>query len=269
MLILLLCGLVVLLLSDPAMGWGLATHVELAHSALGELATVGTCAAGLILAYRRDFLCGNILADVIVGKKLSRRRRLAHHWPAGQRLLKNAAHDSSRAFAYGFLAHLAADTVAHNSLIPELIQRTGSTITLGHVYWELRADQLIDPDHRITIKHILNSKHHTHEQMMTDHVYPDLKWFGLNRSVFTRVGRLTHGPSFTKAVGFCEDLSRWQLSEELIQRHRDRALQRMLEAIATDGTGSLTRIDPNGHAAFRTLKARTPTANRVQSLPRR
>ena len=82
---------------------------------------------------------------MIIGKKLSSRRKKCHDWTAGWRLLENSHDDRTKAFAHGFLCHLAADTVAHNYFIPEQIVRTGSTITLGHLYWELMADQLTHP----------------------------------------------------------------------------------------------------------------------------
>jgi len=43
-----------------------------------------------------------------------------------------------RAFAFGYLAHLAADTVAHNYFVPRQLAVTSSTSSLGHSYWESR-----------------------------------------------------------------------------------------------------------------------------------
>src|SRR2546428_465863 len=43
-----------------------------------------------------------------------------------------------RAFGLGYLAHLAADSVAHNFFVPKQLAVTSSTSSLGHSYWESR-----------------------------------------------------------------------------------------------------------------------------------
>ena len=43
-----------------------------------------------------------------------------------------------RAFGLGYLAHLAADAVAHNYFVPRQLAVTSSTSSLGHSYWESR-----------------------------------------------------------------------------------------------------------------------------------
>ena len=246
--------LILLAVSTQAHAWGLATHVELAETVLHELALLGSGVATLLLTHRRDFLRGNVLADVIVGKRLSRRRRSSHHWAAAHRLLTYAEDDRGKAFAYGFLTHLAADTVAHNHYVPALIQQTGSTVTLGHLYWELRADQLTAAEHRRTFRQLIKSRHNGHEQMLADHVYPELKWFALNRSVFARLNRLTSNRRFTRAFAICEDLSRWDLSRGMIDTHKAQACQRMLELLKLGRRSALTTEDPNGYVALNRLR---------------
>ena len=49
-----------------------------------------------------------------------------------------ARDDPLRAFGLGYLAHLAADSVAHNYFVPKQLAVTSSTSALGHSYWESR-----------------------------------------------------------------------------------------------------------------------------------
>jgi len=256
MFVFLLTSILILLLADRAGAWGLTTHMELTQAVLGDLVGIGSGMAGLILAYKRDFIYGNIIADIIVGKKLSKRRRRSHHWGAGRRLLETAKDNQRRVFAYGFLTHLAADTVAHNRYIPKIIETTGSTLTFGHLYWELRADQLAQPDHKRVTKQLLKLKHLGHQHSLARRIYPPVKWFGFNRTVFTRLNRLTNGNGFSVALDMCEDLSRWQLSPQIVGEFKDQARERMLDLICDGPDSAVTGEDPNGYLALQTVKAR-------------
>ena len=53
-------------------------------------------------------------------------------------ILDGARDDPLRAFGLGYLAHLAADSVAHNYFVPKQLAVTSSTSALGHSYWESR-----------------------------------------------------------------------------------------------------------------------------------
>lgn len=250
----LLITLMLFLLCSQSLSWGPATHVELAQSVLSRLSSLGSGLADLLGRYRRDFLFGNVFADVIIAKKLSPRRQAAHNWDAGRRALTNADDDRSRAFAYGFLTHLAADTVAHNLYIPSLIRQTGSSVTLGHLYWELRADRLVAPEHRTTARRLLRLRKPDHDQAIADHVFPEVKWLGLNRGIFTRTNRITNGPNFGRAMGVWEDISRWQLLPETIQRHKSDACDRMIDLLLNGHASALLQEDPNGLAVLQRLR---------------
>ena len=62
----------------------------------------------------------------------------AIHGPSGLEILDEARDEPVRAFGYGYLAHLAADAVAHNYFVPHQLAVTSSTSALGHSYWESR-----------------------------------------------------------------------------------------------------------------------------------
>lgn len=256
MFIFLLTAIIVLILADQASAWGVATHMELAQTVLGDLAGIGSGLATLILAHRRDFVCGNVLADFVIGKKLSRRRRHSHHWPAAERLLGQAKDDRALAFTYGFMTHLAADTVAHNHYIPQLIRESESTTIMGHLYWELRLDLLTTAKHRAMTGRLLRTEYPWLGQIHAEQIYPQLKWFGLNRSVFTKVNRFVTGPRVSKAIERCQDFSRWQLSEEHCCNYREQARQRMVELILEGPDSKITRTDPNGYAALKRVKSK-------------
>ena len=91
----------------------------------------------MIKKYRHDFLYGNLMADIIIGKKFLPEDKNPHSWDVAMGLLDSAKTRQQTAFVYGYMSHLAADTVAHGSFI-----KTKKNI--GHTLVELRADSMID-----------------------------------------------------------------------------------------------------------------------------
>ena len=67
-----------------------------------------------------------------------------HNWRVGFNVFKQAKPGAEQAFALGFLAHLAADTVAHNYFVPFKTVASFHKTNTRHAYWELRYDQRMD-----------------------------------------------------------------------------------------------------------------------------
>lgn len=126
-----------LLAPSFAFAWGPLTHVYLGNEifSLASLLPAGVYA--LIRKYRHDFLYGNLMADIIIGKKFLPEDKNSHSWDVALSLLDSANTQQQKAFVYGYMSHLAADTVAHGSL-------TNTRKNFGHTLVELRADCIID-----------------------------------------------------------------------------------------------------------------------------
>src|SRR5262245_12323119 len=137
---LVLAGLEFLGLSEAVFAWGPATHVGISGSALSQISLLPTAIAAILVRNPLSYLYGSIAADVVFAKRWSRVKQFCHHWSTGFRLLDTAEDDRAQAFAYGYLSHLAADTVAHGKYVPHQIATSGTTQNFGHFYWELRAD---------------------------------------------------------------------------------------------------------------------------------
>lgn len=126
-----------LLLPSLAFAWGPLTHIYLGSEivSLGSLLPAGVYA--LIRKYRHDFLYGNLMADIIIGKKFLPEDKNPHSWDVALSLFDSAKTQQQKAFVYGYMSHLAADTVAHGSF-------TNTKKNIGHTLVELRADSMID-----------------------------------------------------------------------------------------------------------------------------
>ncbi|HSM92070.1 MAG TPA: zinc dependent phospholipase C family protein [Anaeromyxobacteraceae bacterium] len=144
----LLGGAAVLVLAFPAhaQAWGPLAHLSFSAQALGNVSVLGLDVQGLLQGHGNDFLYGSLAADIVVGKNLARFIHHCHNWKVGFGLFDEARAGAEKAFALGFLAHLAADTVAHNYFVPYKTVTSFGRLGTGHGYWELRYDQKIDPE---------------------------------------------------------------------------------------------------------------------------
>ena len=133
--VVLLLGFV--LIPKTVFAWGPLTHMYLGDQILSCAPLLPAGILALIKKHRQDFLYGNIMADTILGKKYLPDDKSSHSWEVGLRIFDQAKTWPERAFAYGYLCHLAADTVAHETL-------TDDKGNMGHTWIELKADSIID-----------------------------------------------------------------------------------------------------------------------------
>lgn len=126
-----------LLAPSFAFAWGPLTHIYLGNEifSVGSLLPAGIYA--MIRKYRHDFLYGNLMADIIIGKKYMPEDKNPHSWDMALNLLESAKTHQQRAFVYGYMSHLAADTIAHGSFM-------SNRKNIGHTLVEMRADSIID-----------------------------------------------------------------------------------------------------------------------------
>ena len=134
MMLLYLLGL--LLIPSFAFAWGPLTHMYLGNEVLSLSPLLPAGIYGLIRKYRQDYLYGNLMADAIIGKKYLPEDKSSHSWDVALRILRQAETDPEKSFAYGYLSHLAADTVAHGILTEDLKN-------VGHTWAEMKADGMI------------------------------------------------------------------------------------------------------------------------------
>lgn len=241
-----------LLVVDPleALAWGPATHIKLANDLLGQTALLPAAMAALLRKNTRDYLFGNIAADVVLAKKLSRVRQICHHWDTGFSILKDAADDRGRAFALGYLSHLAADTVAHNKFIPRQLATTKTTLSFGHLYWELRADSSIGPHYWDDLESVLQEAHAAHRASLSQRITDTLLPFSVNWRLFYRLNGFVTKQSLRWVMDRWHMMSRWPLSDQLMREYRAECLERIVDVLAKQQRSSVLHDDPNGNAAL-------------------
>jgi hypothetical protein len=126
----------ILLIPSNAFAWGPLTHIFIGNEILMLPSLLPPAVYAIIKQYREDFLYGNIMADLVIGKKYLPANKNVHGWDFGFNLFDSATNNQQKAFVYGYLAHLAADTVAHEFL-------THEKKNIAHTLYELKADSLL------------------------------------------------------------------------------------------------------------------------------
>ncbi len=242
--------------TESAFAWGPATHVELADTILGRLGMLPAAIAAILSRHRLAYLYGNIAADVVFAKRWSRVKQFCHHWSTAFRLLDSARDDRAASFAYGYLSHLAADTIAHGKYIPRQIAVSDCSMNFGHFYWELRADAAQPAEAWTQLEDLLEADHDHHHESLQEHITDTFLSYELNRLLFDRMNAFTVRGGFRRTMGLWNRYSRWDLPLDLLAGYREECLDR-IGSVLTEGTASpVLRHDPNGTSALMDLHVR-------------
>lgn len=245
----------VLLCTSDALAWGPATHIKLGSDLLSQSGLISAGLASLLLKHRRAFLYGNVATDTVFAKKMSRVKQICHHWSTGFNLLEAARTDEGKAFAYGYLSHLAADTVAHNKFLPRQMAVAQSTVTFGHLYWEIRADCPIARSHWARLRNVLQNEPGEVEDLLRATLTNTLLSFRTNRVIFRRMNLLVSLGSWRRSVDFWARLSRHQIDADLLTSYHAESLARMVDVLNRGVQSPVLHFDPNGNAALDYAKA--------------
>ena len=129
-----------------ALAWGPGAHMVTGNWILQNLSALPVAVAASLAEYPSLFLQGCLSADIFIGKGSVAKKGHSHNWESGFALLRKAGSTRSRAYAHGYLAHLSADTVAHNFFVPSLLPIAPGNGRMAHVYLEMQADRLVPWD---------------------------------------------------------------------------------------------------------------------------
>lgn len=174
-----------LLFPDEALAWGPVTHVALGEAVLRSAVVLSPLLRRLLGRHPLAFLYGSVAPDISMAKNYAPAHRHCHHWHMGWSVLDAASTDATRAMAYGYLAHLAADTVAHNCFVPRQLLRSRGIAAWNHAYWEHRMDlELGARSARRTRSLVLDRSHSEANELLDEVLSPTLFSFQTNRRLF-------------------------------------------------------------------------------------
>lgn len=238
-----------LLLPDTLHAWTPGTHVVLGERILASLELLAPAIADLLRAYPHDFLYGSIAADTTMAKKFAPADRHCHAWHVGQEVLDLAPTDALRAFGLGYLAHLAADVVAHNHFVPRQLVVTSSTRSMGHTYWESRVETVLGDEVPRAARDLIRLDHRPADAHLERILSPTIFSVRTNRRLFRGMVRLTDSRPWQVGMQVAVDQSRWDLDETLIAGHLAHA-EGYIRVALNDTDNPLMALDPNGESAI-------------------
>lgn len=163
-----------------AWAWGPLTHSYLAHELFSYAAVLPAGVLGLLTRCRQDFLYGNLMADMIIGKKYLPDGESSHDWNTAFNLLDQVRTSSEKAFVYGYLCHLAADTVAHETL-------TDEKTNVGHTWVELKADSIINKIYWVQVVTINKAVQRRHDPLLQGNLARFLFSFKTNKRIYKSI----------------------------------------------------------------------------------
>jgi hypothetical protein len=246
--------ILLLLLPGEALAWGVGVHLQIGSQILAALPRLPEALQTLLAAYPHDFLYGCIAADITIGKKFTHYLKHCHSWRMGRQLLDAATTDRRKACAYGYLNHLAADTVAHSFLVPFKMVRTFNTVLLKHAYWEMRFESAVEPDTWNMARTIARMDFSTHDAMMTEVLSPTLFSFSTNKRVFNSILLLSRLQQWQKMLQSVNDHSKWTLEEEDQKGYLNLAREAAESILCHMDESPYWRADPAGLRALHAAK---------------
>ncbi len=243
-----------LALPDTLHAWTPGTHVVLGERILGSLQLLVPSIADLLRAFPYDFLYGSIAADTTLAKKYAPADRHCHAWHVGREVRELAPTDALQAFGLGYLAHLAADVVAHNHFVPRQLVVTSSTRNMGHTYWESRVETALGDAVPRAARELIRMDHRPADAHLERVLSPTIFSVRTNRRFFRGMVRLTDSRPWQVGMQVAADQSRWDITDELIEQHLTLATSHIRDVL-NDDTSRVLLTDPNGEAAI--LRSKT------------
>jgi hypothetical protein len=239
--------LLLLSLPEPAWAFGPATHVYLGRALLDALQFLPPFLAELLRNHPQSFLYGSMAADISFAKKYVPAGRHCHFWHVGEEILDAARNDRLRAVAYGYLSHLAADTIAHNFFVPRQLVLTSSTKALGHGYWEHRLDTQLGETYGTLARQIVLDYDHSEADNLFDSVLSGTIFsFETNRRIFRGMIRIQDNDRWKAVFDRVLQNSRWDLTPETMHGYTSRAFDFVVDYLLRGRDSLPAQLDPTG-----------------------
>lgn len=249
--------LVVAMVCVPAQAhaWGGGIHLQVGLDVLENLALLPAGIAAILGAHPRDYLYGCIAADIIVGKKYTHYMLNCHRWNIGTKVLQSARTDSERACAYGYLSHLAADSIAHNYYIPYKIMRSFATMTMKHTYWEMRFETFVEKEVWEKAREVCQTDQKANDDLLRNVLTTTIFSFGTNKRIFNSIMLLSRLEKWQKVMQTLSNNSRYVLAQSDRDEYLKLTEKAVYDFLQHPGDAAILHADPTGERALATAAA--------------
>jgi hypothetical protein len=245
-----LAGAVFLILAAPdsAWAWGPVTHLYHASEAIRQATNLSEALQQLLTAFRWEYFYGCIAADIVQVKRYTRSIYThCHSWRIGWQMLDEAKSPPERAFAYGYLSHLASDTYSHNYFVPAQLVVSFPSNAHRHVYWEARFDAQLEDEYRDLLRGVSERTFPTCDGLVERVVGKTLFSFRTNKRIFESMVTLQRLHQWQTTLRRFTARSRFTLSEDAMGHYNDLCIGAVRDLLENGESAAVLRHDPNGH----------------------
>jgi len=240
---------------EPAAAWGPATHVALGEAVLGSLYLLPPAIRAVLERFPLHFLYGSVAADISFAKKYVPEGRHCHNWEIGEEILSSADSEALASVGYGYLAHLAADTIAHNVFVPRQLLLTSTTQALGHTYWEHRMDMHVGEDYLRLARHVVvDHDHGDADELFDDVLSRTVFSFDTNRRIFRGMIRFQGHERWQRVFGQVLANSRFDLPNPVVDRYFERSYEHVIGYLRDRRESPAATLDPVGDLNLKLAK---------------
>jgi hypothetical protein len=159
-----------------------------------------------------------------------------------------------RAFGLGYLAHLAADAVAHNYFVPHQLAITSTTTALGHSYWESRFDTHIGERYSRRAREVILLDHSASDEHLDRILSPTIFSTPTNRRIFRGMVYVADTESWQRIFQLVSEKSRWDLQEKDVSSYMVRSYDFIIDLLNRLDDAEPRALDPAGTTALRQAK---------------
>jgi hypothetical protein len=237
-----------------AHAWTPGTHVFLGEAVMRSLGLLPPAIATLLREFPHDFLYGSIAADTSIAKKYAPVGRHCHSWNVGMEIFDHARDDPLRAFALGYLSHLAADAIAHNYFVPTQLAITSSTSGFGHSYWESRFETHLGTECARRARELILIDHSRSDGLLDRVLSPTIFSTPTNRRIFRGMVIVADNEGWQRIFQLMTEKSRWDLPDTDVSRYVARSFDYVMDLLIRMDHAEPFRLDPSGHDALRLAK---------------
>ncbi len=246
-----------LMAGQEVLAWGPGVHTLTALNLLDAVSGIFPLISRVIQAYPVEYVYGCLAADFFIGKGNRRKKKHPHTWEGGFRFLRETNDERETAYAYGFLSHLAADVVAHNLFLPNMLRWHRPSRRMGHLYWELRADHLVGPYYTKIARAILKTDHPECDQILRTLEGKGRRRVKAKKRLFTQTVRLSDYFCEMHDQWFANGATRQALIHDYSAYMVDLSCKMVLDCMAHPGAALCLSYDPMGVAPpHRSLRRR-------------
>jgi len=231
--------------------WGGITHLLLGSELLNNISIISSQLTKVISLYPADYLYGMLLADIIIGKRYSTWENHSHNWEVGFNLFNFSETEYNNAFIWGFLSHLAADTVAHNFYIPEMLIYNYNKRGKKHVYWEIKYEICFSETVWKNSGKLLENIHIDNDNILRQGLTPTIFSHSTNKRIFDAVNIARKITVWKKFACTISEKSEINLSEKRKIYYKNRSIDAMADILINRNNSDVILFDPTGDKAIK------------------